>query len=157
MAVIFIYRNEREKLLKKLEYYGIKELPYLITLSGKEKIRGYSGILSGKEINDIDNTLRVEVLGLYLFHDYEDGIRLSFDAINAFSKQITKNIIDLNDKQASEILKGKDLLFSVEEKEQFKNEPKGFKILRYKGEFIGSGKISNERLISFMPKERRFS
>lgn len=156
MAVTFIYRNEREKLLQRIEeYYGIKDLPYLITYSGKEKIRGYSGILSGKEINDLDNEVYIELIGLYLFHDYPDGIRLSFDAIQAFANQITKNIIDLNDKQAGDFLKGQDLLLSKEDKEKFKTESKGFKIIRHNGDLIGSGKLSEERLINFMPKERR--
>jgi NOL1/NOP2/fmu family ribosome biogenesis protein len=155
MTVTFIYRNEKNRILERLGYYGITELPYLITLSGKEKIRGYTGILSGDEINKLDNEVGIEIIGLYLFHDYEDGLRLSFDAIQAFSKQITKNIIDIDDKQAEEILKGRDLLLTKEDKERFKDEKPGFKILRHKGEFIGSGKLSQERLVNFMPKERR--
>jgi NOL1/NOP2/fmu family ribosome biogenesis protein len=155
MLINFIHRSEREKLLKKLSYYGITQLPYLITLSGKEKIRGYSGILSGDEINEFAKEIGIELIGLYLFHDYEDGIRLSFDAITAFKDQITNNIIDLTDKQAEEILKGNDILLSKEDKERLKNELPGFKILRHNGEFLGSGKLSQERLINFMPKERR--
>ena len=155
MPVTFIYRNEKNRLLEKLSYYGITELPYLITLSGKDKIRGYTGILSGDEINKLDNEVGIELIGMYIFHSYEDGIRLSVDAIQAFNKQITKNIVDLDDKQADEILKGRDLLWSNEDKERLKDEKPGFKILRHKGEFIGSGKLSKERLINFMPKERR--
>jgi NOL1/NOP2/fmu family ribosome biogenesis protein len=155
MAVQFIYRNEKNKLIEKLSYYGITELPYLLTVSGKEKIRGYTGMLSGEEINNLDNNLRLELIGLYLFHDYPDGIRLSFDAISALKNQITKNIIELSDSQAEEILKGKDLVLSNADQEKWKDEKPGFKILKHNNELIGSGKLSKERLINFMPKERR--
>jgi len=82
-------------------------------------------------------------------------MRLSFDAIYALKDQITKNIIELEDKQAEEFLKGRDLLLTEEDKKRLKNESKGFKILSHKGEFIGSGKFSEERIINYMPKERR--
>jgi NOL1/NOP2/fmu family ribosome biogenesis protein len=155
MPVQFLYRSEKEKLLERLSYYGIKKLPYLLVYSGKEKIRGYTGILSAEEINQLDKEVNLELIGLYLFHDYPDGIRLSFDAIAALKDQITKNIITLNDKQAEEILRGRDLVLTKEDQEKWKDEIPGFKILEHNGELIGSGKLSKERLINFMPKERR--
>lgn len=158
MGLSFIFRNDKEKLIKNLGYYGITKLPYLLTRSGKEKIRGYSGGLSVDEIIKFNNEIGIELLGLYLFHDYHDNLRFSFDAISALKDQITENILELNDKQAEEFLKGRDVTLTKEEQEKLNKEAGtlGFKIIKHKGEFIGSGKLTQEgRIVNYMPKERR--
>jgi NOL1/NOP2/fmu family ribosome biogenesis protein len=151
----FLFKKEKQDLIKKLEYYGITKLPFLLSVSGKEKIRGYSGMLSIDEIRELDKELGLELIGLYLFHDYEDGIRLSFDAIYALKDEITKNIIELDDKQATEFLKGNEIVLTDQDKEKFKNETRGFKIIKHKEEFLGSGKLLDGRIMNYMPKERR--
>ncbi|MDP1729168.1 MAG: hypothetical protein Q8L27_03135 [archaeon] len=152
----FIFKNDKEKLVKMLEYYGIKNLnKYLLTYSGREKIRGYSGSLTNKEIVDLYNGVGIELIGLYLFHDYHDNLRLSFDAISALKDQITKNIIEINDKQATEFLKGNDILLTKEEQEKWKDETKSFKIIKNKDEFLGTCKLTTDRIVNYMPKERR--
>jgi NOL1/NOP2/fmu family ribosome biogenesis protein len=160
----FIFKTEKKKLLEKLSYYGIKELPYLLISSGKEKVRGYTGNLSNEEILNIEKAIGIQIIGLYLFHNYfsdenEGGLRLSFDAISSseLKNQITKNVLDLNDKQAEEFLKGRDILLTNEEIKALeqKHETKGFKILRNQNEFIGTGKLVEGRIVNYMPKERR--
>ncbi len=155
MALSFIFRNDKEKLIEQLGYYGIKKLPYLLTRSGKEKIRGYSGNLSTDEIIKINQEVSIELLGIYLFHDYHGDMRLSFDAIYALKDQITENVITLDDKQAEEYLKGRDINLTKEDKEKWKTESKGFKIIKHKDEFIGTGKLIEDRIVNYMPKERR--
>ncbi len=155
MGLSFVFRNDKEKIEKKLNYYGIKDLPYLLTKSGKEKIRGYSGSLSVKQIIDLNNEVGIELLGLYLMHEYHDNMRLSFDAISALKSQITENILELDDKQAEEFLKGRDIALTNEDKEKFKNETKGFKIIKHKSDLIGTGKLIEDRIVNYMPKERR--
>ena len=158
MSLSFIFRNDKERLIKKLEYYGIKKLPYLLVYSGREKIRGYSGSLTTDEIIKLNNEIGIELLGLYLFHDYHDNLRLSFDAISALKDQITQNIIEINDIQALEYLKGRDIALTKEEHEKLKasQETLGFKVIKHKGEFIGTGKLTQEgRIVNYMPKERR--
>ena len=155
MGISFIFRNDKERIIKKLAYYGITKLPYLLTQSGKEKIRGYTGSLSTDQIIKINNEVGIELLGIYLFHDYHDNMRLSFDAISALKDQITKNILEIDEKHAIEYLKGSDIALTKEDKEKFKNETIGFKIISYKGEFIGTGKLIEDRIVNYMPKERR--
>lgn len=160
MDLDFIFKTEKRKILDKLAYYGITELPYLLIVSGKEKIRGYSGSLSNEELKNIHHGIGTQVIGLYLFHDYhsnENSLRLSFDAISALKNQITKNIIELKDKQAEEFLKGRDVMLSIEEIKEFekRKETKGFKILKNQNEFIGTGKLVDGRIVNYMPKERR--
>lgn len=146
-----IFKSEKEKILEKLVYYGIKELPFLLIRFGKEKIRGYSGDLSVEEIQKIENSIGIELMGLYLFHEYDEGIRLSLDAIHLLKNQITKNIMELDDRQAEEWFRGQDIMASG----KLKQENKGFKILRYKDDFIGCGKLTESRIVNCMPKERR--
>ena len=153
----FIFKSDKDKIIEKLGYYGITKIPFLLVNSGKEKIRGYTGNLSKEELIKLNKEIGIEILGLYLLHSYEgdDSLRLSFDGIYALKDQITKNIIELEDKQAEEFLKGRDLVLTNDDKIKFKNEPKGFKIIKHKNEFIGSAKLSEERLLNYMPKERR--
>lgn len=162
MELEFVFKSEKKKILDKLSYYGIEELPYLLIVSGKEKVRGYSGSLSNKELMDLHQAIGTQVIGLYLFHDYHEndnggGLRLSFDAISALKNQITKNILELNDKQAEEFLKGRDVTLTNDEIKELedKSETKGFKILKNQGEFIGTGKLVEGRIVNYMPKERR--
>jgi NOL1/NOP2/fmu family ribosome biogenesis protein len=71
---------------------------------------------------------------------------LTFDALSIFKNQITKNIIEIDDKNAEEWLRGNDL--------QIKSD-RGFKILKNNNEFIGCGKSTGEKITNFVPKERR--
>lgn len=157
--IIFIAGKQRKELLEKLKYYGIDELPqYILTESGKEKIRAYSGSLSMEQIRELNKEIGVELIGMYLLHNYLNNIRLAFDAVAALKSQIKENILELNDEQAQEFLKGRDVALSKEEQEKLKSqgEQLGFKIFRHKEDLLGTGKLTQEgRLVNYMPKERR--
>jgi len=138
---------QKKKILEQLkEQFGIEKLPYLLLRFGKEKLRAYSGNLSIKELNILDANLRIETLGLYFAKEQPEGIRLTLDGLQLLKNQITKNILELTDKQTEEWLKGNDLLIQSE---------KNFKILKYGNEFIGCGKSTGEKITNFVPKERR--
>jgi NOL1/NOP2/fmu family ribosome biogenesis protein len=139
---------EKEKIIKKLnEQFGITNLPYLLLMFGAEKVRLYSGGLSKDELLALDRTLRIENLGLYFANKKDnEEIRLTLDAVQLLKPQITKNILEIDEKQAKEWLKGYDLNIITE---------KGFKIISYKKEFIGCGRSTGDRITNFVPKERR--
>ena len=151
----FIFNTEKREIMKKLEYYGIKELPFLLISSGKEKIRGYSGSLSLEEIRKLQKNSRVEIIGIYLFHEYPDEIRFSLDALHLLKDQITKNIIELTDEQKEKWFRGEDILLTKEEQEKFSKEKKGFKVIKHKDDLIGMGKLTDDRIVNYLPKERR--
>ncbi|MEK6859479.1 MAG: hypothetical protein AABX54_01560 [Nanoarchaeota archaeon] len=139
--------SDKEKIIEQLnKQFGVKELPYLIIQFGKEKLRLYSGSLSKEELYHLDNEIRIENIGLYFAKQENEGIRPTLDGVQLFKNQITKNILELNDKQAEEWLKGNDLDIQTD---------RGWKILKHKQEFIGCGKSTGERITNFMPKERR--
>ena len=139
--------TDKKRIIEQLnEQFGITDLPYLVIQFGKEKLRLYTGNLSKEELYYLDNEIRIENIGLY-FAKYEDvGIRLTIDGVQLLKSQITKNILELDDNQANQWLKGNDLDIK---------EERGWKILKHKNEFLGCGKSTGERITNFMPKERR--
>jgi len=142
-----IYASEKKKILEKLkEQYGISKLPYLLIKFGEDKLRIYSGSLSNEELNTLASELNIENIGLYFAKEEKDGIRLTLDGIQILKHQITKNIIDIEDKKADEWLKGSDLDIKTK---------RGFLILKNNNEYLGCGKSTGERIANFIPKERR--
>ena len=142
-----LFSPQKKKIIAQLnEQYGIKELPYLILQFGQDKLRLFSGNLSISELNILDTNLRIENAGLYFAKIENDGIRLTLDGLQILKSQITKNILELTDKQADEWMKGNDL--------DIKSN-KAYKILTNDNEFLGCGKSTEERITNFVPKERR--
>lgn len=146
-----IFGSEKKKIMEKLAYYGIEKVPHLLLKFGKDKIRGYTGHLSTDEIQKIDRIVNIDLIGLYLFNEHDDEIRLSLDAVHFFKNQITKNIIELTSEQAEKWLRGEDLEIA----EKWKTEEHGFKVIKFERDFLGMAKLTKERLINYMPKERR--
>ena len=62
-------------------------------------------------------------------------------------KNATTNIVKLNDEQLKEWLRGEDFLVE----ENFK----GFVLVKNKDDFFGSGRIINNKLLNYVPKDRR--
>ena len=121
-------------------------MPYLILQFGQDKLRLFSGNLSIEELNILDANLRIEITGLYFAKIENDWIRLTLDGLQILKEQITKNILELTDKQADDWMKGFDLDIKTD---------RAYKILKNNNEFIGCGKSTEERITNFMPKERR--
>jgi NOL1/NOP2/fmu family ribosome biogenesis protein len=142
-----ITSKDKKKIIEQLnKQYGINEIPYQLIMFGKEKIRIFSGEIGRENLNIFDRELRIENAGLYIIKEESDGLRLTFDALSIFKNQITKNILEIDDKNAEEWLKGNDLQI---------NADKGFKVLKNNHEFIGCGKSTGEKITNFVPKERR--
>tara|TARA_Y100000310_G_scaffold341643_1_gene441464 strand:- start:1301 stop:1747 length:447 start_codon:yes stop_codon:yes gene_type:complete len=142
-----IRSTPKKKIINQLnEQYGISTLQYLLLQFGKEKIRAYSGNLSTEELNVLDANLRIENIGLYFAKEQNDGIRLTLDGVQLIKHQITKNILEINNQQAQDWLKGNDLLIKSDN---------AFKIIKNNNEFLGCGKSTGERITNFVPKERR--
>ena len=139
---------QKKKILDQLgSQFGITELPYLLLQFGKEKIRLYSGDLSKEELMFLDKNLRVENIGLYFAsHTNTDDLRLTLDGTQLFKKQISQNILDIDDRQADFWLRGNDLDIKTDS---------NFKIIRDNDELLGCGKSTGDRITNLIPKERR--
>lgn len=143
----FIKSSEKKDILKELnEQFGITEIPYLLIESGKEKIRAFSGSLSKEEIMKIGEIANVEGVGFYFLKKEETGIRPSFEGLIMLKEQITKNILDIDDKQLEQWIRGHDLEITV---------PQGVYAIRCKSDFFGCGKSNGIKIFNYVPKERR--
>jgi len=139
--------SDKKKIVEQLNrQFGIEELPYLIIQFGKEKLRLYTGNLSKEELYHLDNEARIETIGLYFAKWENNELRLTLDGVQFLKSQITKNILELNDRQADEWLRGNDLEIKT---------AKGWKILKHNDEFLGCGKSTGDKITNFVPKERR--
>ncbi len=148
IPIKFFKEREKERILKLLkQQFGINEIPWTLAQLGKERIIVFSGELSDREILNIDEVAHIEGVGLYFAKEQMDGIRLSIEGAQLLKDQITKNIFELDDKQAEEWMMGQDL--------NIKSEDRGFFIMKYKDDFLGTGKISAEKISNFIPKSRR--
>ena len=148
MEIKVLNSKEKHRIIEKLkERFGIKSIPYIIVQSGKERLRIASINLSTDEIRKLSQTANIELIGLYFATLVNDEIRLSIDATHLLKSQINKNILEISEKEKEEWLKGGDL--------QKKNNERGFVIIRYKEDLLGTGKLSEEKIGNFLPKERR--
>jgi len=146
MNIHFIKTPEKREIIAQLnKQYGITELPYLLIETGKEKVRGFSGSLSKDEIQNLGQLARIELIGSYLIRR-ENDMRLSFDALHLLKEQITTGIIDIDEKEYEEWIRGYDLN---------KKADNGTFAIRFNDDFVGCGKSTGEKILNHVPKERR--
>jgi len=141
-------KGEKKDFLDKLEnQYGVKKTNFLFFKTGREKIRAYSGSLSKDELKKLGLNLRIEGIGLYFAKEEEGGIRLSIDAANLLSNEISKNVLEINKEQAEKWMRGEIL--------EIDKELRGIFVVKFKDYFLGTGKAGEGKLYNFVPKERR--
>src|SRR3989344_1581071 len=145
MIPSFIRSSEKKRIIEKLnEQFGIEKIPYLLIESGREKIRAFSGHLSKEEILELTTITLIENIGIY-FLNKEDNFRLTLDAVHILKDQIKKNILEIDEVQLHDWLKGQDLIAQV---------PSGPVIIKFKDDFVGYGKSTETKIYNFIPKDR---
>ncbi len=148
IPIKFLNGQEKERIIRLLsQQFGIKDIPFTIARLGKERIIVFSGELSDREILNIDQVAHIEGVGLYFAKEDMDGLRLSIEGSQLLKNQITKNIFELDEKQAEQWMMGSEI--------NIKTGKRGFYIMKYKDDFLGTGKISAEKISNFVPKPRR--
>jgi NOL1/NOP2/fmu family ribosome biogenesis protein len=133
------------------------DLDFAFLRDNKDKI-----YLANKEFAQIDLTkLRVHSIGMYFGLITNNELRLSIEGSQLIGPKAKlskkglqnsknsgkKNIIELDEKQTRQWLKGEDI--SAENKEET------FVILKHKNDFLGTGKYKENKVLNFVPKERR--
>lgn len=149
----FFDKGDKKRILKELSGYGIEKLPYLIIKWGK-RLRIFSGDIDKKTLYSLFQELNVDSIGLY-FASTEDGLRLSTDAVHILSRQITNGILEIDNSQAEQWFRGKEIEPSSEQKRIIEDYNRKFIILKNENDFIGVGKKGFRGITNFMPKERR--
>lgn len=148
MNIHFIKSSEKKHITENLnQNFGIGKIPYLLIRSGKERIRAFSGHLSKEEILQINRLTNLEAVGIYFMkEENEKEIRLTLDAIHLLQDQITKNTLEISQENTLEWLRGKDLSIKT---------PYGPVVLTHNFYLLGFGKSTGEKILNFIPKERR--
>ncbi len=148
MTLKIFNKSEENTILEKLKnQFGITSLPGIILKRGKERLFLYQGSLTKKQIYELDNTLPIERVGIYFGKIQNDKIRLSIEGTQLFKDQITKNTCELDSSEVSIWMHGQELLINTGKKD--------FLIMKSGEDFLGTGKVSSEKITNFIPKSRR--
>lgn len=129
------------------EQFGINEIPGRIMKLGEEKLFLFSGDVTDEEIKKLENIVPVERLGVYFAKIIKEDIKLSIEGSQILKDQIKNNIFELDEEQAEKWMMGQEL--------NLRSGKRGFVIMRYKDNFLGCGKASEEKITNFIPKMRR--
>ena len=102
------------------------------------------------DANISQTALQEYVEALCYYHFVKDNkIRLSIEGSQLIGPKAKKNIVELNDKEAKEWLKGIDL--------DKKTNNNGFVLIKHKNDFIGCGKQMKDKILNYVPKIRRLN
>lgn len=126
------------------ERFGFEKKPeHAFLISNKNRI-----YIINKDFSKIDIAkLRVNSVGMYFGEVRLNEIRLSIEGAQMIGGDCSKNVLELNEKEAKEWLKGIDIDKEVADK--------GFVIIKCGDDFLGCGKAVNGRVLNYVPKNRR--
>lgn len=153
MKPIYVTKQEKAEILKQLSIYGIKEIPFILIKSGQDKIRAFSGSLAFEELANLLDSVFWETIGIYFAKIDGNDIRLSVDACHLLKEQIKHKIIQLNDEQFENYMKGREPEINNEQEKL--SEEKIYYILKHKDDILGMAKIVQGVIKNYLPKERR--
>ena len=123
--------------------YGFNgKLDYAFFMNSRGRV-----FLLSKKFKDLDvSSMNINSLGLYFGTIKGSEIRLSVEGSQLIGKNSEENVVSLNNEELKEWLRGEDL-------EDIKG--KGFVLVKNKKDYFGSGRVVNNKLLNFIPKERR--
>ena len=146
--------------LKILNGKEVKEIYKMIERQWGAKLKLDFGFLRNnknrvfivnRDLSKIDiSKLRINSIGMYFCELYGDEIRLSIEGSQIVGPEASKNIVELNDEESRNWLKGNEI-----EKEC--SDCSGFVILKNKKDYLGNGRYSNKRILNYVSKTRRVS
>jgi NOL1/NOP2/fmu family ribosome biogenesis protein len=144
--VSILNKKEIKNILARIkDQFDIEEikLDYVFMRNPKEKI-----YIANKEIFNLDfEKLRINSIGMYFGQIKEGRVRLSIEGAQLIGKHAKKNVVELDDVEARQWLKGIDLDKSV--------ESKGFVIIKNNKDILGCGKSTGEKIWNYTSKARR--
>ncbi|HLC73801.1 MAG TPA: hypothetical protein VJH20_04165 [Candidatus Nanoarchaeia archaeon] len=139
--------KEKENVLKLIKkQFSIEELhlDYIFFSNEDHKI-----FIINKDISKINlSNLRINNIGLYFGKIEDDGFRLSIEGSQIIGSLALNNITEIDDIDTKKWFLGEDIVTKVD------NVP-GYVILRNKNDFLGCGKIKNNKIINYIDKGRR--
>jgi len=134
-------KNIIERLKERFGYEA--KLEYIFLINNQNRL-----YIINRDFSKLDvSSLRVNALGLYFGELTDKDIRLTIEASQMLGPYSTKNVLELDDRQSKDWLKGFDLDINYEDK--------GYVILKHKNDFLGCGKAVSDKILNFVPKNRR--
>jgi len=140
-------KEEKEIINKLNEQFGIKKIPGKLFMRGKERIFFYKGNFDKEKIQELEKIVFIERVGVYFGKIEEYGIRLSIEGSQIMKNEISKNIVELTKEEMQTWMMGHEVLK--------KSGLRGFVIMKYGEDMLGTGKASEEKITNFIPKSRR--
>ena len=121
------------------------ELDYAFLMNQKNRV-----FIANKELFDIDTKkIRINSIGLYFGELSNNELRLTIEGSQLIGPKSTKNVVELSDSEMRTWLKGEDIEKDIDEK--------GFIILKHGDDYLGSGKVKENKILNYVPKTRRLS
>ncbi|HLD38672.1 MAG TPA: hypothetical protein VJA20_04490 [Candidatus Nanoarchaeia archaeon] len=149
--MIHILSNQETKeILSKLnEQFGIQKILGRLIKIGKERIFLFNGDFSDEQIKNLEKIVFIEKIGIYVGAIFlpTDEIRLSIEGTQIFKDQITKNLFEINEEKFGNWMQGEEL--------NIQTGLKGIIVIKYRNNFLGCGKASENKIGNFIPKSRR--
>jgi len=149
--MIHILSNQETKeILSKLnEQFGIQKIPGRLIKIGKERIFLFNGDFLDEQIKNLEKIVFIEKIGIYIGAIFlpTGEIRLSIEGTQIFKDQITKNLFEINEEKFGNWMQGEEL--------NIKTGLRGIIVIKYKNNFLGCGKASENKIGNFIPKSRR--
>lgn len=103
-----------------------------------------------KDVEKINfSQLRINSFGLYFGEYRHNELRLSIEGSQIIGKLAKKNIVELTKDQLKTWFKGNDVDIEI--------DCKGFVILKNNDDFVGCGRVKENKILNFVPKARRLS
>jgi len=136
--------KEIKEILKLIEkQWSAKLKPdYTFLKNNKNRI-----FIINRDVSKIDfSKLRINSIGMY-FCDLENGIRLSIEGSQIVGPKAAKNIVEINESQTRQWLKGEDL--------EVNGNYSGFVIIKHNDDFLGTGKFKEDKILNYVNKSRR--
>ena len=145
MQDLKILNSKEKKILLKQIQEKFKtsklDLNYIFLKNNEGKVF----LLSNYFKNLDTKNLRINSLGLY-FANISKDVRLTIEGSQLIGNK-AKNILEINDKQLKEWLKGYDI--------EIDKKLNGFVIIKNNNDFYGCGFYKDKKILNYIPKERR--
>ena len=140
-------KKEIKEILNLIEnqWQAKLSLNYVFLKTEKGKI-----YIVNKDISDIDlSKLRINSIGLYFGEIRGNELRVSIEGSQIIGPEAKKNVLDLDEDEVKEWMKGNDL--------EKKGDFQGFFIIKHKDDFLGCGKWRKDKVLNYVNKARRIS
>jgi NOL1/NOP2/fmu family ribosome biogenesis protein len=106
-----------------------------------------------RNIKSIDlSQLKINSIGLYVGELRNNALRLSIEGSQLIGPSANKNVVKIDKTQLLQWLRGEDLEIITLNHNINHGD---YIILKHKKDFVGCGKLSDNKILNFVPKARR--